>query len=87
MRMALQRGGVSVVVVPGEIFLAEATDAQAVPVRAVSPVMRPGDQSLADAAARHELSLPPKLTYGQIKGFTLYATRTMLSGAERNSSS
>ena len=32
------------------------------------------------ATARHELSLPPKLTYGQIKGFTLYATRTILSG-------
>jgi pyruvate dehydrogenase (quinone) len=30
--------------------------------------------------ARHELSLPPKLTYGQIKGFTLYATRTIFSG-------
>jgi len=29
---------------------------------------------------RHELSLPPKLTYGEIKGFTLYATRTVLSG-------
>jgi pyruvate dehydrogenase (quinone) len=29
---------------------------------------------------RQELSLPPKLTYGQIKGFTLYATRTILSG-------
>jgi pyruvate dehydrogenase (quinone) len=29
---------------------------------------------------RSELSLPPKLTYGQIKGFTLYATRTVLSG-------
>jgi len=29
---------------------------------------------------RFELSLPPKLTYGQIKGFTLYATRTILSG-------
>ena len=50
MRMALQRGGVSVVVVPGEIFLAEAPDAEAVPVRAVSPVMRPDDQSLAAAA-------------------------------------
>jgi hypothetical protein len=24
--------------------------------------------------------LPPKLTYGQLKGFTLYATRTILSG-------
>jgi pyruvate dehydrogenase (quinone) len=32
------------------------------------------------ATARYELSLPPKLTYGQIKGFTLYATRTVLSG-------
>ena len=30
--------------------------------------------------ARLELSLPPKLTYGQIKGFTLYATRTVLAG-------
>jgi pyruvate dehydrogenase (quinone) len=30
--------------------------------------------------ARHEISLPPKLTYGEIKGFTLYATRTVLSG-------
>lgn len=33
------------------------------------------------ATARQELSLPPHLTYGQIKGFTLYATRTILSGA------
>ena len=32
------------------------------------------------ATARHELSLPPKLTYGEIKGFSLYATRTILSG-------
>ena len=30
--------------------------------------------------ARQELALPPKLSYGQIKGFTLYATRTVLSG-------
>jgi len=30
---------------------------------------------------RQELALPPKLTYGQLKGFTLYATRTILSGA------
>jgi pyruvate dehydrogenase (quinone) len=30
--------------------------------------------------ARQELSLPPRLTYGQLKGFTLYATRTILSG-------
>ena len=32
------------------------------------------------ATTRQELSLPPKLTYGEIKGFTLYATRTILSG-------
>ena len=36
---------------------------------------------------REELSLPPKLTYGQLKGFTLYATRTILSGGESSSSS
>jgi pyruvate dehydrogenase (quinone) len=30
--------------------------------------------------ARHELSLPPKLTWEQVKGFGLYATRTILSG-------
>jgi len=37
--------------------------------------------ALVDVATnRQELSLPPKLTYGQIKGFTLYATRTILSG-------
>ena len=29
---------------------------------------------------RQELSLPPKLTLGQIKGFTLFATRTILTG-------
>ncbi|MFE5887671.1 ubiquinone-dependent pyruvate dehydrogenase [Streptomyces sp. NPDC056462] len=29
---------------------------------------------------RQELSLPPKLTLEQIKGFTLFATRTVLSG-------
>ncbi|MDO0929882.1 ubiquinone-dependent pyruvate dehydrogenase [Streptomyces sp. TG1A-8] len=30
--------------------------------------------------ARQELSLPPKITYEQMKGFTLFATRTILSG-------
>jgi pyruvate dehydrogenase (quinone) len=30
---------------------------------------------------RQELALPPKLEYGQLKGFTLYATRTIVSGA------
>ena len=37
--------------------------------------------ALVDARTmRHELSMPPKITYGQLKGFTLYATRTILSG-------
>jgi pyruvate dehydrogenase (quinone) len=30
--------------------------------------------------ARQELAMPPTITYEQIKGFTLYATRTILSG-------
>jgi pyruvate dehydrogenase (quinone) len=37
--------------------------------------------ALVDATtSRSELSMPPKLTYEQIKGFTLFATRTILSG-------
>jgi len=51
MRAALQRGGVAVVVVPGEVFLADAPhDARPARVRAVSPVMRPDGESLAAAA-------------------------------------
>ena len=51
MRAALQRGGVAVVVVPGEVFLEDAPhDASSVPIRAVTPVMRPDEQSLAAAA-------------------------------------
>ena len=50
MRTALQRGGVGVVVVPGEIFLAEAPHPTPTPVRPVSPVIRPDEQSLAEAA-------------------------------------
>src|SRR5260221_13236430 len=51
MRVALQRGGVAVVVVPGEVFLASTpSGAQPTPVRAVSPAMRPEERSLAAAA-------------------------------------
>ena len=51
MRAALQQGGVGVVVVPGDLFVADAPGATPpVPVRAVSPVMRPDEQSLAAAA-------------------------------------
>jgi pyruvate dehydrogenase (quinone) len=37
--------------------------------------------------ARQELALPPKLTNGQPKGFTLYATTTSLSDGGKNWSS
>jgi pyruvate dehydrogenase (quinone) len=30
--------------------------------------------------ARQKLSMPPRLTFEQIKGFTVYASRTILSG-------
>ena len=40
----------------------------------------PGPALVDVRTARQELSLPPKVTYEQIKGFTLYATRTILSG-------
>jgi pyruvate dehydrogenase (quinone) len=30
--------------------------------------------------ARQELTLPPTITFGEVKGFTLYATRSVLSG-------
>jgi pyruvate dehydrogenase (quinone) len=51
MRTALARGGVAVVVVPGEIFLAHAASGpEPLPIRAVSPVIRPADSSLQAAA-------------------------------------
>jgi pyruvate dehydrogenase (quinone) len=51
MRHALQRGGVAVVVVPGEVFLAEApSGAKAVEIRAAKSVVRPTDDALAEAA-------------------------------------
>ena len=51
MRAAVQRGGVAVIVVPGEIFLDDAEgDARPVPIRAVTPVVVPDQESLAAAA-------------------------------------
>ncbi len=51
MRAALARGGVAVVVVPGEVFLADApSHSDPVAIRAASPVVRPDEQSLAAAA-------------------------------------
>src|ERR1700729_2089509 len=51
MRAALARGGVAVVVVPGEVFLADApSHPDPVAIRAASPVVRPDEESLAAAA-------------------------------------
>src|SRR5580692_12995091 len=51
MRAALARGGVAVVVVPGEVFLADApSHPDPVAIRATSPVIRPDTESLAAAA-------------------------------------
>ena len=50
MRSALQRGGVAVVVVPGEVFLDEAGAARVTPVRPAAAVIRPADSSLVAAA-------------------------------------
>src|SRR5580658_10205189 len=51
MRAALARGGVAVVAVPGEVFLADApSHPDPVPIRAISPVVRPDEESLAAAA-------------------------------------
>src|ERR1700761_3197076 len=49
MRAALQRRGVAVVVVPGEVFLADAArESRPVPIRAASSRMVPGEEALAD---------------------------------------
>src|SRR6202034_3183122 len=50
-RHALERGGVAVVVIPGEIFLEPATRAaRPTVIRPSASVMRPGDDVLAAAA-------------------------------------
>ncbi len=51
MRNAIQRSGVAVVVIPGELFLAKAPSAAtAVEVRPARSVVRPADEALDDAA-------------------------------------
>ncbi|MFD3401309.1 ubiquinone-dependent pyruvate dehydrogenase [Kribbella sp. NPDC058693] len=51
MRAALERRGVAVVVVPGEIFLAQAErGAKALEIRASKSIVRPADEPLAAAA-------------------------------------
>jgi hypothetical protein len=56
---------------PGRQVIALSGDAGI--ARAVGPAL------VEVSTARQELALPPKLTYGEIKGFTLYATGTILS--------
>jgi pyruvate dehydrogenase (quinone) len=51
MRTALERGGVGVVVVPGEVFLQDAPDTKVSAVRKAEAVIRPDDAALAEAAA------------------------------------
>jgi pyruvate dehydrogenase (quinone) len=41
---------------------------------------RDGPALVEAVVARQELAIPPTITYEQVKGFTLYATRTILSG-------
>jgi pyruvate dehydrogenase (quinone) len=51
MRAALQRGGVAVVVVPGEVFFADApNDLDPVGIRRVDPVIHPDAEALNEAA-------------------------------------
>jgi pyruvate dehydrogenase (quinone) len=46
----------------------------------VETVEKAGDALVDVVTARQELSLPPTITLEPIKGFTLYATRSVLSG-------
>jgi pyruvate dehydrogenase (quinone) len=51
MRTAVEKRGVAVVVVPGEIFLAENVGRKkSAPIRATQPVVRPGEHELGTAA-------------------------------------
>ncbi|GAA4832236.1 ubiquinone-dependent pyruvate dehydrogenase [Luteimicrobium xylanilyticum] len=52
MRQAVERRGVAVVVVPAEVFLAKAPTAllQPSPIRAASPIVRPSEDELREAA-------------------------------------
>ena len=50
MRAAIERRGVAVLVVPGEVFRAEARSARVLPIRPTRSVVLPGDGDLATAA-------------------------------------
>jgi pyruvate dehydrogenase (quinone) len=40
----------------------------------------PGSALVEVVVERQELALPPKVTFDQVKGFSLYAMRSVLSG-------
>ena len=59
MRAALERGGVAVVVIPGEVFFADVpSGAMTTPVRKAASVIRPADAPLAAAARGAERREP-----------------------------
>jgi pyruvate dehydrogenase (quinone) len=45
-----------------------------------SALAHPGPALIEVMTTRHELSIPPRVTADQVKGFTLWATRSILSG-------
>jgi pyruvate dehydrogenase (quinone) len=51
MQAAVEKRGVAVVVIPGDIALAEAIDTSVTPVRATKPRVIPSDEELGEAAA------------------------------------
>jgi pyruvate dehydrogenase (quinone) len=52
MRTAINRSGVSVLVIPGDVFLHNAAEERSiVPIRMAKPVVRPNDEELREAAA------------------------------------
>src|SRR6201996_2252951 len=52
MRTAINLSGVSVIVLPGDVLLHEATDARAVlPIKTAKPIIRPNEDELREAAA------------------------------------
>ncbi|MEQ3550213.1 hypothetical protein WIS52_06980 [Pseudonocardia nematodicida] len=68
MRTALERGGVAAVV-----------DRPA-GTGGRRPERHPGPAGVGVRTERREIALPPKVTFDQARGFTLWATRSALSG-------
>jgi len=56
------------------------TDPSQVEAGVAEVLAHPGPALLDAVTARTELSMPPKVTFEQMKGFTLYAAKAILSG-------